>query len=169
MKIVNLLTGSIKLFLLIALIITLLGTIVACEDLGLSPSDNSEENAEPESNGETGLIIVNTKDSAILTVYRHLLAKAGSSYAKTYLADFYTACNNWDTESEYFKDGTDIWHVVVDMTSEPSWNLRSYWQHASWFILDNGEVVPSNLFEANALRIEADLENLSLTTVAESN
>jgi len=165
MKIANLLTYSMRLILLIALLVTLLGIIVACEDLGLSPSENSE----PESDEGTGLTIVNTKDAAILTVYRHLLAKAGSADAKTYLSDFYTACDNWDTEAEYFKDGSDVWHVTVDMTGELSWNLRSYWQQASWFILDNGEVIPSNLFEANALRIEADLQELSDVTVSDSD
>ena len=151
---------SVRLFLFIALIAALLGTVAACEDLGLSPSSNTEETEEPESNTQSGPIIVNTQDTAVLAVYRHLLELAGSPDAKTYLSDFYENCDNWYAEAEYFKDGSQVWHVVVDMTAETSWNLAPYWRQASWFILKNGEVIPSNLFQANALRIEADLQAL---------
>jgi len=157
-----------RVFLLITLFIGLLGTSVACEGLGLSPSDNSGDNAEPESTVESGPVTVNTKDAAVLAVYRHLLGKAENYSAKSYLADFYTSCDNWYAESEYFKDGSDVWNVVVDMTDESSWNLRSYWQQASWFILNDGEVIPSNLFESNALRIEADLQEFSTETTMQT-
>ena len=154
-------TRTMKLLLLITLLSILLVTSVACEDLGLSPSDNSEENSEPESTTVSGPLTVNTKDTALLAVYLYLLEEATSPEAKTYLADFYTICDNWYAESEYFKDGSDVWHVVVDMMDEPVWNHSPYWQRASWLILRNGEVIPSNLFQANALRIEADLQTLS--------
>jgi hypothetical protein len=164
MRITKYMTVPVRLVLLVALLVALLGVVVACEDLGFSPSSTTEETTEPASNSESGPVSVNTKDAATLAVYLHLLGLAGSPEAKTYLSDFYTECDNWYAESEYFKDGSDVWHVVVDMTDEPVWDLRSYWQQASWFILNNGEVVPSNLFQANALRIEADLQGLSADT-----
>ena len=151
---------SVRLLIFITLLAALLGTVVACEDLGLTPSGDTEETEEPEPNTQSGPVTVNTKDTAELAVYRHLLELAGSPDAKTYLSDFYESCDNWYAESEYFKDGSQVWHVVVDMTEETSWNLAPYWRQASWFILKNGEVIPSNLFQANALRIEADLQAL---------
>ena len=48
------------------------------------------------------------------------------------------------------------------MTDRKEWEAKPHWQHASWLILQDGTVVPSNRFEANALRIEADLQELSL-------
>ena len=157
MKNAKWLTTSIRLLIFIALLAALLGTVFACQDLGLTSSGDTETTA-PESTTQSGPITVNTEDTAVLAVYRHLLEKAVTDEAKSYLADFYTACNNWSAEAEYFKDGSQVWNVVVDMTDEPVWDFPAYWQHASWFILKNGEVIPSNLFEANALRIEADLQ-----------
>jgi hypothetical protein len=160
MKTAKWLTISVRLIIFVALLAALLGTVVACEDLGLSSSGNTEETEEEESNTQSGPVTVNTKDTAMLAVYRHLLELAESPDAKTYLSDFYENCDNWYAESEYFKDGSDVWNVVVDMTEETYWNLAPYWRQASWFILKNGEVIPSNLFQANALRIEADLQAL---------
>ncbi|MDD5127720.1 MAG: hypothetical protein PHR43_06485 [Dehalococcoidales bacterium] len=106
--------------------------------------------------------VVNTKDSALLAVYQHLLEQAESHTAKRYLADFYTACDNWTTESEYFKDGSGIWYVQVDMGNVKPWTERAHWQKAGWFVYRNGKVVAANRLETNALRIEADLQELSL-------
>jgi hypothetical protein len=161
MRVSGRLTSPMKLILLIGLLAVVIGVSVACEDFGLTPS---EETTKPEPTPTSGPVTVNTKDAAILAVYLHLLEKAGSPDAKTYLSDFYTECDNWYAESEYYKDGSDVWHVVVDMTEEPEWTERSYWQEASWFILNNGDVVPSNVFQSNALRIEADLQALSANT-----
>jgi hypothetical protein len=47
------------------------------------------------------------------------------------------------------------------MTEVEAWEWRPYWQQASWFVFPNGEVMPSNRIQANALRIEADLQELS--------
>jgi hypothetical protein len=152
--------GLLKIALIIALIVVLLGTFTACQDMGF-PSTSSEETPEPEPAKVTGPTVINTKDAAILAVYQRLLGQAGSYEAKIYLADFYASCNNWSVVSEYFKDGSGTWYVVVDMTAEESWQLRSYWQQASWFVFKDGRVIPSNLFSANALRIEADLQALS--------
>ena len=48
------------------------------------------------------------------------------------------------------------------MTEVKDWQEKEYWQKASWLILKDDDVIPSNRFEANALRIEADLQSLSL-------
>ena len=56
-----------------------------------------------------------------------------------------------------------MWHIVLDMTDTEEWEERPYWQQASWLILRDNQVLPSNRFQANALRIEADLQELSLT------
>lgn len=158
MKTSRWLTTSTRLIIFITMIAALLGTAVACEDLGLTSSGDTEETAESEATTQSGPITVSTEDTAVLAVYRHLLENAVTDDAKSYLADFYTACDNWYAEAEYFKDGSQVWNVVVDMTEETPWDLPAHWQQASWFILKNGEVIPSNLFEANALRIEADLQ-----------
>ncbi|GAJ20101.1 unnamed protein product, partial [marine sediment metagenome] len=50
----------------------------------------------------------------------------------------------------------------IDMTDVAAWQEKSYWQQASWLIREDGRVIPSNHFQANALRIEADLQELSL-------
>jgi hypothetical protein len=150
---------SIKIVLFIALLVVLLGTVTACEGLGFTDS-NTEETPEPEP-AETGPTIINTGDAAIMAVYQRLLGQAESYDAKMYLSDFYANCDTWIVQSEYFKDGSGTWYVVVDMTSNEDWELRPYWQQASWFVFKDDEVIPSNLFRANALRIEADLQSLS--------
>lgn len=164
MRLIRYVSAPMRLVILITLLAALLVTAVACEDLGFGSPAETEETEEPASTTVSGPISVNTSNSAVLAVYLHLLEQAGSPDAKAYLSEFYTECDNWSAEAEYFKDGSDIWHVVVDMTDEADWELRPYWQHASWFILKNGEVVASNKFRANALRIEADLQALSANT-----
>ena len=99
----------------------------------------------------------------MLAVYEHLLSQAESYQAKVYLADFYTTCDNWSARSELLKDGTGLWYVTVDMTDVVGWREKPYWQQASWLVVKkDGKVIPSNRFQANALRIEADLQELSL-------
>lgn len=150
-----------KSVLLTAIVIILVGSISACEELGYPSSQPQQAQPAPEPAPVTGSNIINTKDTAILAVYRHLLDQADGYEAKVYLSDFYTNCDNWTAISEYFKDGSDTWYVVVDMTEVADWTLRPYWQQASWFAFKNGDVIPSYLFNANALRIEADLQALS--------
>jgi len=147
--------------LVLALLAALLGTFTACEDFGYPPASTPEEPPEPEPVKVTGPAVIMTKDAAMLAVYQRLLSQAESYEAKIYLADFYANCDNWSAESEFFKDGSGTWYAVVDMTSNTTWELRPYWQQASWFVFKDGEVVPSNHFRANALRIEADLQQLS--------
>ena len=149
----------IKLVIILALFIALLGTATACEELGYPSSTTPEE--EPEPVKVTSSTVISTKDAALLAVHQRLLTRAESYEAKIYLADFYANCDNWSAVSEFFKDGSGIWYVVVDMTSNETWELLSYWQQASWFVFKDSTVIPSNRFRANALRIEADLQALS--------
>jgi len=149
-----------KPILIIALLVVLAGTATGCEYLeGFSPSPQPSE--EEKTEVEIPRIAVKTSDRAILVVYEHLLSQAESDKAKVYLANFYTVCDKWNAEAELLKDGTSIWHVVVDMTDVEAWEERAYWQQSSWLVLQDGEVIPSNRFQANALRIEADLQELS--------
>jgi len=149
----------VKPFLVIALLIALLGAFTACEGMGY-PSSTPEEKTEPEN--VTSPTFISTRDAALLAVYQKLLEQAESYEAKIYLADFYATCDNWTATSEIFKDGSGTWHVQVDMTSHETWQYRPYWQQAGWFVFRDGKVIPSNRFQANALRIEADLQALSL-------
>ena len=149
-----------KPILIIALLVVLAGTATGCEYLeGFSPSPQPAE--EEKTEVEIPQITIKTSDKAILVVYEHLLRQAESDKAKVYLANFYTVSDKWNAESELLKDGTSMWHVVVDMTDVETWEERAYWQQASWLVLQDGEVIPSKRFQANALRIEADLQELS--------
>jgi len=147
--------------LIVILLIVLAGTLTGCEYFDEWSPTPSPEQGQTEAEVPSPNIKVKIEETAILVVYEHLLGQAEGYEAKAYLADFYATCDNWTAESELFKDGTSIWHVVVDMTDVEVWKERPYWQQASWFILQDGKVIPSNRFQANALRIEADLQELS--------
>ena len=161
MKFVDWNNKIIKPVLIIALLVTLLGAFTACEDFGYPPASTPQEPTEPEPEKVIKPTVISTRDAALLAVYQRLLGQAESYEAKIYLADFYATCDNWSAESEFFKDGSSTWYVVVDMTSNETWELRPYWQQASWFVFKDGKVIPSNYLRANALRIEADLQALS--------
>ena len=129
-----------------------------CADFGTFPApeppgEKPEETLHP--------TFISSEDRAVLAVYEHLLDQAETYEAKTYLAEFSATSDNWSAESELYKDGTTIWYVVVDMTEVAGWEGRPYWQQASWFVYKDGRVIPSNRLEANALRVEADLQELS--------
>jgi len=149
--------------LMVSLLIVMLLSFTACEGLGLS-GGNTEETEEADVASDN---IISTADEAKMAVYQRLLECAESYDAKIYLSDFYTYCHNWSVQSEYFKDGSDIWLIAVDMTGESNWEHNPYWQRAGWFVYRDGKVIPSNLFQANALRIEADLQLLSTEQEAE--
>ncbi|MFC1916096.1 hypothetical protein ACFLW4_05345 [Chloroflexota bacterium] len=156
-------TNQKKRYLIPVLIIALLAapalTVTGCEDFGTFPApEPTEEKPKEEVPPPT---FINSEDRAILAVYEHLLGLAESHEAKQYLAEFSATSDNWSAKSELFKDGTSIWYVQVDMTGIEKWEGRSYWQQASWFVNQNGKVIPSNRLKANALRIEADLQELS--------
>jgi hypothetical protein len=141
--------------------ITLLAMVffaAGCQDLGTFPT--TEPTAQPTASPPSQFI--NTADRATLAVYEHLLSLAESYEAKDYLAEFYTVSDNWSARSELLKDGTTVWHVEVDMSGVSNWQERPYWQQASWLVYTDGRVVPSSQFNADALRIEADLQELSL-------
>jgi hypothetical protein len=138
--------------------------VAGCEDFGTFPPPEPTAQ-EPEKPVSTTFI--NSKEGATLAVYEHLLSLADSHEAKTYLAEFSAISDNWSAESELFQDGSSIWYVEVDMSGVESWNERPYWQQASWFVYKDGRVIPSNRLQANALLIEADLQELSLPPPAE--
>lgn len=154
-----------KMFIGPALVVILLAATLlsatGCEELGYPPAATAPAEEEAETKATAPLAVSRSKDSAILAVYRHLLGQAESYQAKVYLSDFYASCDNWSATSEYFKDGSATWCVTVDMTASQDWTQLAYWQQASWFVFKDGSVIPANLLEANALRIEADLQQLS--------
>jgi len=104
---------------------------------------------------------VNSADQAEQAVYEHLLALAESAEAKSYLADFYAACDNWKVDLVRFTDGSTAWNVMVDMTGVSPWDHPEIWRQASWTVYRAGRVVPSREHQGNALRIEAELQALS--------
>ncbi len=130
-----------------------------CQDFGTFPTPELPAE-KPEETAPTTFI--SSEDRAVLAVYEHLLNQAESYEAKTYLAEFSATSDNWTAISELYKDGSNIWYVNVDMSGVTGWTEKSYWQQAGWFVYRNGRVVPSNRLQANALRIEADLQQLSL-------
>ena len=147
---------------IITLLATLAGVATGCADFQPAPPPEPAEKPVVQKTPT----VIKTADSATMAVYEHLLALAEGYKAKTYLADFYAACDNWTAASELRKDGTSIWHVGVDMTETRYWRERPYWQQASWQVFQDGKVIPSTRFKANALRIEADLQELSLPPLA---
>lgn len=156
--------NRIRKYLKSVLVITLLGTLIflvatGCQDFGQFPTPTPTEEKPEEA---TPTKFITSEDRAILAVYEHLLSLAISHEAKTYLAEFSAVSDNWSAKSELFKDGTSIWYVVVDMSGAEVWEEKPYWQQAGWFVYRDGRVIPSNRLEANALRIEADLQELSL-------
>lgn len=158
-------TGWKKRYLMPVLIITLLAILVwpvtGCEDFGqFPPPEPPEEKPEPEK--VVAPTVITTEDRTTLAVYEHLLSQAESHTAKAYLAEFYTVCDNWSARAELFKDGTSLWYVSVNMTAVTEWKWKPHWQQAGWFVFKDGRVIPSNRLQANALRIEADLQELSL-------
>lgn len=135
------------------LAVTLAAT--SCDSLGLS-SDTTTPTTQPSAN------TVTTGETAKLAVLQRLVNLAESAGALAYLADFYVASDgNWNVQTEYFKDGSGVWLVDVDMTAVTDWNLNPYWQQAGWFVFRNGDAVPANLYDSNALRIEAEIRALN--------
>ena len=149
-----------KYILIIAVLAVLLAMVTSCEQMGF-PSPAPKETPAPEPEITASSTTIKTSDAAKLAVYQHLLDLAAGYEAKIYLSDFYTTCDNWSAQSSYFKDGSGTWHVTVDMTEIEDWTFNPCWQQASWLVFKDGRVIPSNLFRANALRIEADLQALS--------
>jgi len=144
------------LILITALIAMAVGS-AGCQDYTFpTPEPPSPETQKPAST-----TFINSEDRATLAVYEHLLSLAQSHEAKAYLAEFTTTSDNWSAKSELFKDGTSVWYVKVDMSGVQDWKAKPYWQQASWFVYQDGRVIPSNRLQANALRIEADLQELS--------
>ena len=151
-------TRYLKSVLIIALLMAMTFSVVGCEDFGLAPPTTPAEEEPEEVKPPT---FIGSADRAILAVYEHLLSQAESYEAKNYLADFSATSDNWSANSELLKDGTSFWYVVVDMTGAEEWEGKPYWQQAGWIVYQDGKIIPSNRLQANALRIEADLQELS--------
>ena len=144
--------------ILLSVLLALALTATGCEDFERFPAP-SPAPEEPER--RVAPTAIRTADRATLAVYEHLLNRAESHEAKRYLAEFYTVCDNWSAERELLQDGSSIWYIIIDMTASEPWQWSPHWQQAGWFILQDGRVIPSNRHQANALRIEADLQELS--------
>ncbi len=150
-------------FMVIIMLIAVAFGSAGCQDYTFpTPEQPSQEPEKPAST-----TFINSEDRATLAVYEHLLSLAQSHEAKAYLAEFSAASDNWSANSELFKDGTNIWYVKVDMSGVKNWKEKPYWQQASWFVYQDGRVIPSNRLQANALRIEADLQELSSVPLAQ--
>ncbi len=150
-----------KLILTSALLV-LTGLMTAgCQDFGTFPAPELPAEKPAETAPTT---FISSEDRAVLAVYEYLLSQAESYEAKTYLAEFEATSDNWTAISELYKDGSNIWYVSVDMSGVAGWTGKSYWKQAGWFVYRDGRVIPSNRLQANALRIEADLQQLSLQT-----
>ena len=121
----------------ITVVVALVGTITGCEEFGGFPAPAATEEKPEKAVPST---VISTKDRAILAVYEHLLNKAESYEAKSYVAEFYAVGDNWTAESEYFKDGSGVWYIVVDMTAVKQWQWNPYWQQASWFVFRDGKI-----------------------------
>lgn len=150
-------TGYLKRSLVGALLALMVLFTAGCQDFGTfpPPEGTPEETEKPPSR------FITSEDRATLAVHEHLLGLAESHEAKTYLAEFEATSDNWTAVSELYQDGSNIWYVFVDMSGVTGWEARDYWQQAGWFVYRDGRVIPSNRLRANALRIEADLQELS--------
>ncbi|MFC1913818.1 hypothetical protein ACFLXF_00880 [Chloroflexota bacterium] len=150
-------------YLIPVLIMTLIVSLIltGCEDFQQYPTP-TPQGEQPAPEEVTAPSTINSGDKAILAVYEHLLVQAESHEAKSYIADFYAVCDNWTAELERFKDGSSVWYVVIDMSEAEPWEWPTYWQQASWLVFKDGKVIPSNRQEGNALRIEAELQEMSL-------
>ena len=165
--------GYVKPIVIITLFAVLALTVTGCQDAAedfgcenfnltppaATPEETVAEKAPPATT-------ITTEDRAILAAHEHLFTLAEGYKAKLYLADFYTTCEEWSAESELLKDGTTVWYVVVHMTSMGALGENPHWQQACWLVSQGGKVIPSSRSDANALRIEADLQELSLQTVS---
>lgn len=167
MKLSNFAKSCIKPLLLIIPLSLLALTITGCaEDFGCenfnqwSPTTPTEPTAEVEK--PTPSKVITTADRAFLAVHEHLLTLAEGYQAKQYLADFYVSCEDWTAESVLFKDGTSVWYVYIEITNTAMLTEEPYWEEASWLVFEDGKVIPARLSQANALRIEADLQQLSM-------
>jgi len=148
-----------KSLLAAALLIILSVSVAGCEDFSQYPLPTPA--AEPQKEVATPATTVSSGDKAILSVYQHLLARAESDAAKSYLADFYAVSDNWTVKMERFTDGSSAWYVTVIATEKDAWQWEPHWQQAAWLVFRDGEVIAHHDFAGNALRIEADLQRLS--------
>ncbi len=158
-------TDYLKRSLVSTLLVLMALSIAGCQDFGTFPPAETQ----PEEAEKPASRFITSEDRATLAVHEHLLGLAESHEAKTYLAEFEATSDNWTAVSELYQDGSNIWYVFVDMSGVTEWEARDYWQQAGWFVYRDGRVIPSNRLRANALRIEADLQELSVPDETESS
>jgi hypothetical protein len=96
-----------------------------------------------------------------MAVQEYLLSKAISARAKAYLTELYASGGKWSARSELLKDGTRTWNVMLETEGKPEDKIKPQWRAACWTVFDDGKVLPSPKYDASALRIEADLQELS--------
>ncbi len=142
-----------------ALLIVLSVLAAGCEDFSQYPLPTPA--AEPPEEVAAPATTVSSGDRAILSVYQHLLTRAESDVAKSYLADFYAVSDNWAVQTERFTDGSSAWYVTVIATEKDAWQWETHWQQAAWLVFRDGEIIAHHDFAGNALRIEADMQRLS--------
>ncbi len=130
----------------------------ACEGVAGVPAPSP---SAPASKGVAGGVSVLSEDRALLVVQEYLLSKATSAKAKNYLAELYSSGGKWSAKSELLGDGTRIWNVMMETEDKADSEIKSQWRIACWTVFGDGGVLPSPKFDANALRIETELQELS--------
>lgn len=128
--------------------------LAGCQDIQL-PVSPAPAGATP---GTSNLVL--SEDRAILAVQEYLLSKAASSRAKTYLTDLYASGAKWTAKGDLLNDGTRVFNVTLTVDN-PGPQAKPYWKRAIWTVFSDRKVLPSPQYEANALRIETDLQGLS--------
>lgn len=129
----------------------------ACEDVPGLPTASP---SPPAPKAESRRTLVLSEDRALLAVQEYLLLKATSARAKTYLTELYAAGGKWSGKGELLKDGTRVWNVMLETEDKADNQIKPCWRQASWTVFDDGKVLPTTKYGANALRIETDLQQL---------
>ncbi len=146
-----------KILILLVLVSLVAGAASGCIILPTdTPTPTPQATQTPKATGSA----ITTEDRVLLAVHQHLLEKAESYEAKRYLTDFYDAVGKFKARSELMKDGSTVWHASVNMGGI-EFKEKPYWQQACWLVFTDGKVIPCQEFGLNALRIEADLQELS--------
>ena len=158
----NLSKRLVSFILIITLLAGLALAVTGCEDFDFGSPQEPVEEPKEEEEETLPVTTITTEDRAILAVHEYLLAQAKSYQAKLYLADFYAAIDEWSADLELFKDGTSVWYVVGGIRAATEGEERPHWQRAGWLVFRDSKVMPSNRLQANALRIEVDLQELNL-------
>lgn len=143
---------------ILTLLMAVCTVFASCEDMTGFPT-TSPTPAVPKVEIRRTLVL--SEDRALLAVQEYLLSKATSARAKTYLTELYAAGGKWSAKGDLLKDGTRTWNVMLETEGKTGVQVKPYWSQACWTVFDDGKVLPSPKYDANALRIETDLQQLS--------